>query len=86
LDAFVEKTQDVVNGTYRVGLYKGNITILHRDLPTSLFSSEIRSIKSSGFNQRACKDAAKIRGLPFEILAKQWNALRKYRQEDDTAE
>jgi len=35
-----------------------------------LFSEEIRSIKSRGFNQRACADAAKIRGLPFEILAK----------------
>ncbi len=82
LDAFVEKTQDVVNGTYRVGLYKGNITILHRDLPTSLFSSEIRSIKSSGFNQQACKDAAKIRGLPFEILAKQQAALRRFQEQE----
>ncbi len=80
LDAFVESTQAVVNGTYRVSLYKGNITIVHRDLPTSLFSPEIRSIKSSGFNQAACRDAAKIRGLPFEILAKQQAALEKFQK------
>jgi len=80
LDAFVEETQAAVNGTYKVSLYKGNITIVHRDLPTSLFSPEIRSIKSSGFNQAACRDAAKIRGLPFEILAKQQAALAKFQK------
>jgi len=79
LDAFVNETQDMVNGTYRVSLYKGNITIVHRDSPTSLFSPEIRSIKSSGFNQQTCKDAAKIRGLPFEILAKQAAAMKLFK-------
>jgi len=81
LDAFVAETQDVVNGRYRVALYKGNITIIERDLPTSLFSPEIRSIKSAGFNQQACKDAAKIRGLPFEILAKQREALEAWKKQ-----
>ena len=79
LDAFIAETQSVVNGTYRVSLYKGNILIVHRELPTSLFSPEIRSIKSSGFNQRTCRDAAKIRGLPFEILAKQQQAMERAR-------
>ncbi|NOY83109.1 MAG: argininosuccinate synthase [Kiritimatiellaeota bacterium] len=82
LDAFIEATQAPVNGKYRVQLYKGNITIMQRDLPTSLFSAEIRSIKSSGFNQQICRDAAKIRGLPFEILAKQQKALDKYNSND----
>jgi hypothetical protein len=31
---------------------------------------EIRSIKAKGFSQKMAKDAATIRGLPFEILAK----------------
>ena len=70
LDAFIAATQDVVNGTYRVALYKGNIDIVGRDMPTSLFTPEIRSIKGSGFNQKQCKDAAAVRGLIFEILAK----------------
>jgi argininosuccinate synthase len=70
LDAFVAASQRFVAGTYRVGLYKGNITILSRRSETSLFSPEIRSIKSTGFSQQMCKDAARIRGLPFEILAK----------------
>jgi len=70
LDAFLKTTQKVVNGTYKVKLYKGTIDIVSRESASSLFSPEIRSIKSSGFNQRMCADAATIRGLPFEILAK----------------
>jgi argininosuccinate synthase len=70
LDAFIEESQKVVNGRYRVKLYKGNIEIVHRESRTSLFSPEIRSIKTTGFDQRRCADAAYVRGLPFEILAK----------------
>lgn len=70
LDAFCAATQGVVNGTYKVKLYKGNMDIVSRESATSLFSPEIRSIKSSGFSQKMCADAATIRGLPFEILAK----------------
>ena len=70
LDAFIAKTQEMVKGTVRVKLFKGNVDIIYRDSPTSLFSPEIRSIKAGGFDQRTCADAAKIRGLIFEILAK----------------
>ena len=70
LDAFIAQCQKMVNGTTKVKLYKGNITIMERDNPkSSLFSPEIRSIKASGFDQRWCANTAKIRGLPFEILA-----------------
>src|SRR4030043_1354 len=70
LDAFIEQSQRLVNGSYKIKLYKGNIDIVHRESKTSLFSPEIRSIKATGFDQRRCADAAFVRGLPFEILAK----------------
>ena len=70
LDAFIETSQKLVNGKYKIKLYKGNMEIVHRESKTSLFSPEIRSIKTTGFDQRRCADAAYIRGLPFEILAK----------------
>jgi argininosuccinate synthase len=70
LDAFVAASQRFVSGEYRVSLYKGNITIVHRESETGLFSPEIRSIKAKGFAQTACKDAALVRGIPFEILAR----------------
>jgi argininosuccinate synthase len=70
LDAFIETSQKVVNGKYKIKLFKGNIEIVNRESKTSLFSPEIRSIKATGFDQRRCADAAFVRGLPFEILAK----------------
>lgn len=70
LDAFILQTQLVVCGTIKAKLIKGNIEIIYRDSHNSLFSPEIRSIKSESFDQRWCTNAAKIRGLPFEILAK----------------
>jgi len=70
LDAFIEQSQKVVSGKYRIKLFKGNIEIVYRKSKTSLFSPEIRSIKATGFDQRRCADAAFVRGLPFEILAK----------------
>ncbi|MEW6615729.1 MAG: argininosuccinate synthase [Thermodesulfobacteriota bacterium] len=70
LDAFIKQSQKVVNGRYKIKLYRGNIDILERESDTGLFYPEIRSIKTGGFDQRMCADAAHIRGLPFEILAK----------------
>jgi len=71
LDAFVERSQKHVNGTVKLKLYKGNLEILERERSwSSLFYPEIRSIEGSGFDQRWCADAAKVRGLPFEILAR----------------
>ena len=70
LDAFIEASQKVVNGKYKIQLFKGNIEVVNRESKTSLFSPEIRSIKTTGFDQRRCADAAFVRGLPFEILAK----------------
>ena len=78
LDAFVAETQDVCNAEYCVKLYKGNIEIVRRSSDTSLFSPEIRSIKATGFDQRWCANAAKVRGLPFEILSKRSDAMAKF--------
>jgi argininosuccinate synthase len=77
LDAFIAQSQKPVNGAFKVDLYKGSITIVSRDSTTSLFSPEIRSIKSRGFDQRWSVNAAKIRGLPFEILAKRRQAMER---------
>jgi len=76
LEAFINQSQGVVNGKYRVKLYKGNIEIVSRESDTGLFYPEIRSIKASGFNQQRCADAAFVRGLPYIILAKR-EASRK---------
>ena len=40
---------------------------------------EIRDIKARGFDQRWCQNAAKVRGVPFEILAKRDRNVGKQR-------
>ena len=70
IDAFIVTTQKVVNGEYTVELYKGNINILARSSSSGLFFSDVRSIKSSSFNQKECAPAAHLRGLPFELIAR----------------
>jgi len=51
LEAFIRQSQKVVNGTYKVKFYKGNIEIVKRSSPTGLFFPQMRSIKATGFNQ-----------------------------------
>ena len=81
LEAFINQSQKMVSGTYRVKLYKGNIEILERQSASSLFMPEIRSIKASGFDQRRCADAAFVRALPFLVLAKRaGNVARQGKQ------
>ena len=70
LDAFIADSQRFVSGKFSVQLYKGNISILTRESAMSLFNPEIRDINRSGFDQRWCTNAANVRGLPFEILAR----------------
>ncbi|WP_068469362.1 argininosuccinate synthase [Candidatus Protochlamydia phocaeensis] len=77
LDAFIAQTQQVLGGKIRAKLYKGNIEILHRESKYSLFAPDVRSIKSASFDQRWCAHAAKIKGLPCEILAKRQEKLSK---------
>ncbi len=69
LEAFINESQKNVTGTYKVKLYKGSMEIMSRRSPRGLFFPEIRSIKAVGFDQRKCKDAAFVRGLPFMTLA-----------------
>ena len=78
LDAFVECSRKWVNGTAKGKMYKGNLEILTRERSSStLFYPEIRSIEASGFDQRRCADAAKIRGLPFEVLARRQQKIER---------
>lgn len=77
LDAFIFQTQQMVCGKIKARLYKGNIEITYRESTHSLFTPEVRSIKSVSFDQRWCAHAAKIRGLPCEILAKRQHMISK---------
>jgi len=68
LNAYVESSQKWVSGKYKIKLYKGAMDILERDSDTSLFSPELRSIASTGFDQRESRGATHISGLQYKVL------------------
>src|SRR5256714_7541119 len=70
IDAFIATTQKAVNGEYVVERYKGNIDIRERSPSSGRFFPDVRSIKSTSFNQKECAAAAHIRGIPYELIAR----------------
>ena len=73
LRATIEKTQEVVKGTARIKLYKGNATITGRRSPNSLYNSQVSSFEtqmtvdpsdSGGF--------ININGLRLSTWSAQW--------------
>ena len=67
-DAFIASSQWAVNGKYQVQLYKGNIDIISRESSSGLFAPELRSLATTGFDQRDSGPAVKIHGFQYSIL------------------
>ncbi len=55
LDGFFEQAQKPVTGTVKLRLYKGNVTVLSRQSPNSLYQTALASFHMEGYNP---KDAA----------------------------
>jgi argininosuccinate synthase len=70
LDSFVETTQRNVAGTVTLGLYKGNVRVLDRQSPYSLYDTSIGSfVMSSDYNQKDAEGFINILGLPIRLAA-----------------
>ena len=70
LDSFVETTQRNVTGTVTLGLYKGNVRILDRQSPFSLYDTSIGSfVMASDYNQKDAEGFINILGLPIRLAA-----------------
>ena len=70
LDSFVTKTQEHVTGTVKVSLYKGNISIVGRTSPFSLYSNELSSFTmGESYDQKDAKGFIRILGLPARTQA-----------------
>jgi argininosuccinate synthase len=70
LDALVNVTQRRVTGTVRMRLFKGNLTVLGRESPYSLYSEEYATFSADAIYRQA--DAAgfiRLFGLPVRIDA-----------------
>lgn len=71
LDAFVEETQQNVTGNVVVKLYKGNMQVLSRTSPYSLYDKALASYTSEDtFDHSAGEGFSKIWGLPLRTVAR----------------
>jgi len=68
-DAFIASSQWAVNGKYTIQLYKGNIDILERQSDSALFAPKLRSLATSGWDQRDSGPATKIHAMQYKILS-----------------
>ena len=69
LDAFVDKTQEVVTGKVRLKLYKGNIIKAGVWSPYSLYSEAIATFGESDYNQKDSEGFINLFGLPIKVKA-----------------
>ena len=70
LIAYIKETQKVVNGTAKVKLYKGNVQVVARKSPNSLYDENLATYTSADtFDQDAAVGFIKLWGLPTKVYS-----------------
>ncbi len=70
IDAFVDSTQEVVTGTVKLMLYKGNLITVSIASPNSIYNEEIASFTTGElYNHHDAEGFIKLYGLPLKIRA-----------------
>ncbi|PIC56338.1 argininosuccinate synthase [Sporosarcina sp. P12(2017)] len=68
LEAFIKETQQYVNGTVRVKLFKGHAIVEGRKSPNSLYDEKLATYTADDeFDQAAAVGFIKLWGLPTEV-------------------
>ncbi|MBQ6039977.1 MAG: argininosuccinate synthase [Oscillospiraceae bacterium] len=71
LDAFVDSTQQTVNGTVKLKLYKGNIITAGITSPDTLYDEEVATFDEDDvYNQADSAGFINLYGLPIKVRAK----------------
>lgn len=70
LDAFVNQTQEAVNGTVKLKLYKGNIIKAGASSEDSLYSPELATFDASDYDQAEAGGFIDLFGLPISVQAR----------------
>ncbi|HET9220370.1 MAG TPA: argininosuccinate synthase, partial [Terriglobia bacterium] len=78
LDAFVARTQEFVTGSVTLALYKGNLSVVSRTSPHSLYQADIASFDTENYNHRDAEGFINLLGLPSAVRS------RLYRERYET--
>jgi argininosuccinate synthase len=70
LDAFINETQRTVTGDVRLRLYRGNVEVLGRTSPYSLYAPDIASFTmGASYDQKDAQGFINLIGLPIRVRA-----------------
>jgi argininosuccinate synthase len=70
LDAFVNETQKTVTGEVTLELFKGNVAVIKRSSPTSLYREDLSSFTMGDtYNQKDAEGFINCLGLPIRVKA-----------------
>jgi argininosuccinate synthase len=71
LQSAIDKTQEMVNGTVRLKLYKGSVTVVGRKSDDSLFSEKIATFEDDegAYNQKDAAGFIKLNALRLRLKA-----------------
>ena len=71
LFSFIRQAQTPVTGSTTLNLYKGNISVVSRKSPNSLYDDSIATMEGGGpYNQDDAEGFLRIQGLPSRVQAK----------------
>ncbi|QKF81974.1 argininosuccinate synthase [Halarcobacter ebronensis] len=74
LQAAIDKTQEFVEGTVKLKLYKGNVTVVGRDSSKSLYNDAYSTFEEDEvYNQKDAEGFIKLNALRFIIAGKSRN-------------
>jgi len=78
LQALIDKSQEHVTGTVRVKLYKGNVTVIGRESPLSLYDQDLVTFEEgqSGYDHRDAAGFIRLNALRLRIAAKRERRIR----------
>jgi argininosuccinate synthase len=81
LDAFFDKTQEVVTGSITMSLYKGTMTVKSRVSPFSLYRQDIASFDTGSYNHHDAEGFINLLGLPAAVrsrlMVKQYETMAR---------
>ena len=72
LQAAIDKSQEKVTGTVRVKLYKGNVTVIGRESPNSLYDQDLVTFEEGvqAYDHRDAEGFIKLNALRLRVLAR----------------
>ncbi len=79
LQAAIDKSQEMVAGTVRLKLYKGNVTVIGRSSPNSLYAQDLVTFEDDkgAYDQKDAAGFIRLNALRLRTLAKRRRKTRK---------